>query len=767
MRSMGRPRSRWPRLGLDLLEMTLVLPGVLLVKYLGWAGELPTWALIMISIPAMVSSHAGFHLWMAGGDYQRRVSFRIFVQFVLCLTPVVYCGGWGPILTITYVITAGMHMRWTGARAWRPAALWTVVGTSVGHVAIVLGLAPDNLPTGQSTVIWIICLVLSLSVIRQLGLLFSQRENAERLAAESQQATKRGEHRFQALVQNSSDVIGILGADGLVKYVSGSIETALGYRASDLIGLKADASLDSRDQAASDELAMLAMTQPDRAHTREMRLRHADGTVHWHSVTMRNMLHDPDIEGLVINHRDISESRALRESLVHDAAHDSLTGLFNRARLHKILEESLAVRAAGRAVAEHGDAEPTVAVLFIDLDGFKPVNDRFGHESGDALLIEVARLLRRSVLGADAVARIGGDEFAIVLGGVTEEADAVAVAERIVTSLQLPVMLPKAEVSIGASIGIALAFDGASASDLLRRADQAMYRAKRQGRNGWAVHSVDQDETLDVLAVDDLFEEELRDAIANDQLSVVYQPVVHLASGTMSGMEALVRWEHPTRGMLAPSEFIPVAERTGAITELGHWVLERACRQVAGWQDLLPEDRQLTLSVNLSGRELDQPGLTERVLATLAATGFPARQLVLEVTESALVDPEHALPTLQALSAAGIRIAIDDFGTGYSSLQYLNEMPVDILKLDRSFVSRLDGSPESAAIADAVVRLSETLRLGTVAEGVETEEQARALVLLGYRQGQGYHFSRPLPPQAIETMLSQTLAAAAPDALAV
>jgi diguanylate cyclase (GGDEF)-like protein/PAS domain S-box-containing protein len=470
----------------SLIGVALMVPGVALAGWLGWFGDQSTLVVVVACIPAVLGGHFPLQLWLAGGDLQRRLSARVFLQVVVCLTPAVYVPGWGPVMVIAYVITGTAQMRWSGARAWRPVALWTAVGSALGQIGIALGIVPNNLGEPASTVLWVLTLGISLMLIWQLGLAFELREGAEA-------ATRSGERRLKALVQGSNDIVSIIGIDGVVKYVSESIETQLGYRPADLVGGDARFGVDPRDFKVAQDLGLRAMAHPDTAQIGEMRLLHADGTEHWHSVTMRSLTDDPDIQGLVINQRDICESRKLRESLAHDATHDSLTGLCNRSALHRILEDSLALRASN----QEGDSG--LAVLFVDLDGFKPVNDRYGHDNGDVLLIEVAHLLQRNVPDTDTVARIGGDEFAIVLGGVSTEVDAVAVAQRIITALEVPLSLPKADVVVGASIGIALADETSSASDLLRRADHAMYRAKRAGRNGWAVHPAESDEPLQAL----------------------------------------------------------------------------------------------------------------------------------------------------------------------------------------------------------------------------------------------------------------------------
>jgi diguanylate cyclase (GGDEF)-like protein/PAS domain S-box-containing protein len=742
------------------------LPVLVVINQFGWYGGFPTLVLVLVSLPIMVLSHPAVQLRLAGGDYSRRLTARIALHLLVGVTPALFITGWGPELVLCYVFAAMQHMSWSGSRAWRPAAIFAVLGIGLGLAATATGLVRDYLGSPGSYLICALVALPAFLVIRQLGRTLADREQFESQLGTSRAAARRSERWFKALAQNSSDVVTIVDAAGLVTWVSPATGQQLGHHPADVLGGPAEAIVDPSDRGnfRAFHASVLAEADPAVSKRAEVLLWHADGTPRWHEVTAVNLLDDEEIAGVVLSHRDVHERRAYHELLAFDASHDALTGLVNRAELYRVLDQALVVRAASAAV----EPEPsTVAVLFVDLDGFKPVNDVYGHETGDALLAAVARLLERNVLGADTVARIGGDEFAVVLSGIAQERDAIAVAQRVLRALQAPILLPRAQVQLGASIGIALANDGSSAAELLRQADHAMYRAKREGRNRWAAQRLDAD-GIDVFSQPgpsqaeiyaSAIELDLRHALATGAgLSLAYQPIVLLQDRSLWGVEALVRWQHPTRGAISPVDFIPVAERSGAVRELGRWVLEHACLQLAAWNQQLPDERRLMLAVNLSARELDQPGLAEDLLRIVTESGMCPQALVIEVTESALVDPATAIPTLTALSEAGIRIAIDDFGTGYSSLQYLTQMPVDVLKLDRSFVTRLDGSAEHAAIAEAVVRLSETLQLGTVAEGVETEDQAKELAELGYRRGQGYLFARPLTAEQVQRMLDADIA---------
>ncbi len=485
---------------------------------------------------------------------------------------------------------------------------------------------------------------------------------------------------------------------------------------------------------------------------------------------------------------DVTERTRLEAELTRQALHDPLTGLGNRALFRARVEAALA-RAArdGGAAAGAG-----VAVLFLDLDNFKTVNDSLGHGAGDVLLTTVARRLLSATRGCDAVARLGGDEFAVLLDAVRDPAEAVVVAERVLDALRRPVHLEGAEVAAPASIGIATSAHADTAEALLRDADVAMYRAKAHGRAHYRVF----EPAMHAAALTRLqLEGELRRAVERQveqrverrvgrggewhdaapapdggaapdpgAFRVAYQPIVALATGEVRGVEALVRWHHPDRGVVAPGQFVPLAEETGLVVPLGRWVLGEACRQAGEWRRAHPRAAALRVAVNVAERQLRDPALVDDVRAALAAADLPAEALLLEITEGALMqDPDRAARTLAALRALGVRVAVDDFGTGYSSLGYLQQFPIDVLKIDRAFVAALGAAGgarphrrpgvDDAALVRAIVHLGQTLALETVAEGIEDAGQAAALDALGCALGQGYHFARPLDAAAVPPLL--------------
>ncbi|MBM2615878.1 bifunctional diguanylate cyclase/phosphodiesterase [Actinoplanes sp. LDG1-06] len=420
--------------------------------------------------------------------------------------------------------------------------------------------------------------------------------------------------------------------------------------------------------------------------------------------------------GAVVVHMTVS-LRQTRDLVVADP----LTGLANRTGLEDAI--ALATRRG----------EPS-ALLLIDLDDFKLINDAYGHAAGDAVLTEFGHHLREVVRVRDTCARIGGDEFAVLLLG---DGAPELVAQRVLAELAThPVRLGDDTVVVHASIGLTERRSGDTTKELMRRADLAMYAAKRAGTHSWMRHDPSM---VDRRAMDAALADDLTGAAGRGELVVLYQPIVDLETGLATGYEALVRWRHPVRGLVPPLDFIPVAERTGLIYDIGLYVLERACADMAG----VPGSPYV--SVNLSPRQLQTPSLVHDVLAVVRRSGLAAQRLVLEVTESAIVDEQSGIATLHELRSHGIRIAVDDFGTGYSSLHYLTRLPVDILKIDRSFVAELDGTPTGAAIAEAVIRLAQVLRLRTIAEGIETTGQTDELLALGCRTGQGFLFSKPRP----------------------
>lgn len=445
------------------------------------------------------------------------------------------------------------------------------------------------------------------------------------------------------------------------------------------------------------------------------------------------------LEALAENASIALTDAAMVDAAFHQAFHDSLTGLPNRAAFLDRLDHAL-------AIAERSGTE--VGVLFLDLDRFKTVNDSLGHAAGDELLVAVAERLHTCLRDGDTPARFGGDEFAVLLEGVGGTDEAELVAGRVLDQMRRPFTIQGRQLMVSASVGISTATT--RAADVLRDADLAMYRAKTGGRDRHAIFEPEMHEAL----VERLeLESDLRRALDRDEFVVHYQPIVHLATGDILGAEALVRWQHPTRGLLAPGAFIPLAEETQLIVPIGRRVLRAACEQAVHW---LARHGELTMAVNLSGMQLAQPDLVSDVAAALRDSGLPARHLTLEITETVLMgDDEPTMKRLRELKELGVRLAVDDFGTGYSSLQYLRDFPLDILKVAKSFVDGIGDADQGVALARAIVELGESCHLDVVGEGIELTEQREGLLELGCHLGQGFLFARPADPETIDALLAE------------
>ncbi len=595
------------------------------------------------------------------------------------------------------------------------------------------------------------------------GGLVSVRDVTARVLAAEQ--VRRSEARFHALFDQAPLGIVLLDDDGVVVDANPAFERLVGRDAAQLRGTRAGELSKAEDDAAARE-PMRELREGRRASvTLEQRFVRPDGDTVWASLTIRRV----DVLGagatLMGMAQDVTARRELEARLSHQAYHDPLTGLANRTRLRDRLETALGT--PGRAV-------DSVALVYVDLDDFKKVNDSLGHAAGDRLLRVVAERLLNATRGSDTVARLGGDEFAILLENVRCDQDVLVVAERVGKAMRAPFELEGREVFVGASVGIARAAagaaHGAAPDELLRNADVAMYVAKRSGKGRHAMYARE----MNADAMERLeLEADMRHAVERAELRLHYQPIVDLADGHVLGVEALLRWAHPRRGLLHPVDFVPLAEETGLIVPIGRWVLHEACRQGADWLQRRTDAAPLTLSVNVAPRQLRDAGIVDDVAAALDASGFPAEQLLLELTEGVFMhQDDDALHVLQALKALGVRLGIDDFGTGYASLRYLQRFPVDVLKIDKTFIDGLmlaesTGDSSELALARAIVALGDTLSLRTMAEGVEATPQWEQLQRLGCTIGQGHLFARALPPDEVVPYLDLDGARRESDALAV
>ncbi|MCC7370386.1 MAG: EAL domain-containing protein [Chloroflexi bacterium] len=575
---------------------------------------------------------------------------------------------------------------------------------------------------------------------------------------EYSKARRQHEERFRSLVLNTSDVITILSVHGGIAFHSPSASRIWGYSADALKNASLYTLVHAEDVEIARDLLAQALTRPRLSMAAEMRLRLADESWCYFEVVATNLLRDPRVNGIVTTFRDITERKEFEQALRYQAFHDSLTDLPNRTLFVDRVERAMArAQAAGQ--------EGGVAVMFLDLDNFKVINDSLGHAVGDQLLNTLAERIKECLRHEDTLARLSGDEFAILIEDVWTEDGARRLAERIQEQMVSPFILNRREVFASLSIGIVVSGPSHSRpDDLLRDADLAMYRAKANGKARSEVF----DHTMNAQASERLaLETALRRAIERQELRVYYQPLVRIDTAAVVGFEALVRWQHPDRGLISPAEFIPLAEETGMIVPIGAWVLEEACRQVQVWQEERCNGRGLLLSVNVSARQFQSPDLVETVAWVLEETGFNPTHLKLELTESMMMhDVERTIQRLDELKGLSIQLVVDDFGTGYSSLAYLRRFPISVLKVDKSFIWRLGTDPGDDAIVRSIVTLAGDLGMQVVAEGIETAEQLEALRALQCDYGQGYYFSPPVPSHLAETFVTPSAGILLPVPLA-
>jgi diguanylate cyclase (GGDEF)-like protein/PAS domain S-box-containing protein len=556
------------------------------------------------------------------------------------------------------------------------------------------------------------------------------------LALESEALTEEvhrraSEARISSLIQNSSDLITVLDAQAKIIYQSPSIERMLGYVPDEVVGQPFQMLL-HREEKGRLLRRITSASDRDQADAVDCSLRHKDGSVRQFEMVHTNMLRDGAVGGIVLNGRDISERKVFEQQLAHQAFHDSVTHLANRALFNERVRHAVA-----RAYRE----SISIAVIFLDLDDFKVINDSLGHAAGDRVLLEVAKRLESSIRIGDTAARFGGDEFAVLLEDIESPQHAAEIAERILQLLGEPLHLEHKDVDVRASLGISVAEadEPADAEELIRNADAAMYIAKGDGKGSYRLFEPAMHER--VLARLEL-RGDLQRAVTADQFVLHYQPVVRLSDAKVVGLEALLRWEHPERGLVPPDEFIPFAEETGLIIPIGRWVLRTAAREGRALRDQGGPD--LSICVNLSVKQLFHSDIVSDVRDALEQAGLDPAAMTLEITESVMMaDTDLAIERLHDLKALGVRLAMDDFGTGYSSLSYLSRFPIDVLKMDRSLLTA-GATPETEGLATAVLGLGETFAIDVVAEGIEYSAQWNVLRDLGCELGQGFYFAEPM-----------------------
>ena len=695
----------------------------------------PAFYLLVSGLAMLLATDAGYVLAQLGGSYQTGSPLDT---------------GW--MLACLLLGAAALH---PSMRALSTAGDQRAARLSRGRLAALAGaamIAPGVLVLqameGQPIDVPVIAgasvLLFALTLVRMAS-----------LAGEMAAQAERGQllDRLRAVIDASPVAIVELDPDSRVRLWNPAAERIYGWQREEVLGQPHPASVQAGWRPVH-----TAKGRSEPVARRELRQHHKDGTpidVELSIAPLRTST--GELAGMIAVAADITDRKRLEEQLRHQAFHDPLTGLPNRALFHDRLEHALA------RIVRHGGL---LAVLLLDLDGFKTVNDSLGHTAGDQLLGIVAERLRATVRPSDTVARLGGDEFVVLVEDTADPGEVDAVAERLLATLAEPVTLAGHDrpIRAGASIGIVTTADCVPAGDLLRDADIAMYLAKAKGGGG----SRRFEPTMRTAAIQRIeLEADLRRAVDHGEFTLQYQPIVELDSGRLTGVEALVRWQHPTRGLLAPGSFIPLAEETSLLLPIGRWVLRRACQQARAWQLAVPGHQQLDVSVNLSAVELAQPNLVAEVAEALADAGLEPRHLTLELTESLLVDDTDAtVAKLNALKALGVRLVIDDFGTGYSSLAYLRRLPVDILKIDKAFVDGVADSTQAATLTQAIIKLAATLHLTPVAEGIEHADQLQRLRELSCHYGQGYHFARPLDEQQLTALLQHQQPARQPDSTA-
>jgi diguanylate cyclase (GGDEF)-like protein/PAS domain S-box-containing protein len=696
------------------------------------------WLAVLVASPAVSFVCNSFY---ALDPTRRRLHLRVAAS-AASVTVVIYLTGWGPVLILAFAFLVLENIAVGGSKVWRVTAAWSVVGIVGGQLAVWQQWAPSLLSDARANALALMGSLVLFFLIRMAGVVMEQKEEAE-------EAVRLSEDRFRSLIQNSSDATVIVGEDGCFTYVSPAVTQLLGHDPSQLVGMLSTEIIHPEDRADTRGLfASDPRTTAGVSVVRQLRMKKRDGAYRNVEMVITDQRERTAIGGYVANVRDITERKEFEALLEHQALHDSLTGLANRQLTTDRAEQML--------LRSRRDKRP-VALCFIDLDNFKDTNDSLGHEAGDKLLCAVAARLAFVLRAGDTVGRLGGDEFVILTEGEGPSDAPLRVAERIREALHEPFFIDGCEglpITVTASVGIATG-DRPSAHELLRDADVALYQAKAAGKDCCVLFRPEmQSAAVDRLAL----KSSLYSALENDEFFLLYQPIFEMDSLAVRGVEALLRWQHPTRGVISPDEFIPVLEENGLILAVGRWVLFEACAQAARWRH---QGYAVQMSVNVSMRQIASPDLVNDVVEALEASALHPGSVTVEVTESVLMrDADATVAHLRRLKEVGVKIAIDDFGAGQSSLTYLRRFPIDELKIDRSFVMAIDGSHESAALLHTLVELGRTLGLTTVAEGIETWPQLEGLRREHCPYGQGFIFARPLSPGAVESHLSRLAVAA-------
>jgi diguanylate cyclase (GGDEF)-like protein/PAS domain S-box-containing protein len=702
----------------------------------GWVADYPLWVLVGALLAAQILSSVATLVW-PDPKSSFEVASRVAVTF-LGLTIAVYATGWGAVFALGFVMVAMDLMRTIGSRAMQASIVASVVSIAVGELFVAMDWCKSLMPQPQGHGLAVLQAAGAVFVVLSLGWSLRAQERID-------DELRRREERFRALVQHGSDLIIVIDAEWTLSYASPSVVRVLGYAQEDTQWFSSMCvHPDDRDVVLARFKELVA--QPNAIGRMEARMRDARGGYRWLEIGMTNRLDDPSVGGIVCNLRDVTDRKLAEAALERQAFYDQLTALPNRPYFLERLERARGVSARDARVD---------AVLFCDVDRFKVVNDSLGHDVGDRLLVEVAARLVHCVRPGDTVGRFGGDEFTVLLEDVGSVSAAIGVAERIIAALHEPCVIDGRPLTVKTSIGIAMSEGGReSPGELLRRADLAMYVAKDNGRGGWSLF----DPAVAAVGIDRLeLEAGLLRALDHEELVVHFQPELDLVTRRIVAFEALVRWEHPTEGLLPPGRFIPIAEESGLVAAIDRFVLDDSVRAVTQWQHVTGEP--IVVSVNVSPRFFAQLDAADTIARVLADHDAPGECLRLEITErTALGNVQHTITTLERLRRIGVRVAIDDFGTGYSSLGYLKQLPVDVVKLDRTFVDAIDSSTRDVAIVEAVITMSHALGLSVVAEGVERAAQADALLALGCDAATGWYWSRAVDAPSVHEMLADATA---------
>jgi diguanylate cyclase (GGDEF)-like protein/PAS domain S-box-containing protein len=653
--------------------------------------------------------------------------------------------GWvaGYLLIALGAVRASLVARSGSAVDERAPGHWTLVLPYIplAIAAVLAVLASVNGPL-RPILLWDLLVVVGLVIGRQLVGIWENRALNQKLESQSA-ALRDSEAHFHSLVQNSSDVVLLADADGVVRFVSTSVDRFFAYSPTELVGQPFTELLHPSDKPVFKSGLAKALTASARPVVVSCRFRHKLGSWTYCEVTITNLLHRSSSQALVLNIRDVTDRKEMEERMAYLGAHDPVTNLPNRIAFRKQVDEAL----------ERSTPGHSIAVLALDIDDFKLVNDALGQRAGDDVLGMIGVRLGKIVPAGDVVARIGADEFAILMKTVLNEGQPVRLAERIFEHFRTPFKIEEREIVLRLSIGIApqAALED-TAENLMRNADIALNAAKAGGKGRYERYEPKQH-----AAVSDRMElqSDLARAFERRQFVLHYQPTVRLGDGVILGFEAFVRWNHPRRGLLSPGDFLALAEETGMSGALQRWVLGQACADGRQWQLRFPVEPALTVSVNISQRGLAEADLVADVTHACTAAAFPPERLVLELTEGATLEPKVTASRLLELHERGVSVALDDFGADAAPLSALRDLPVDIVKLDHSFVGRMATSPTDATVARAVIDLGTALGMITIADGIERVDQLATLRQMGCIAGQGYYLSRPLPAAGVERLLTE------------